>query len=253
MADSNGSANSSEPVPLDTIPISPDGAMTDATNGAKSSAGDDKIVTVFDDPSNFNVKHQLQNTWTLWFTKPPSGKQDWNELLKEVISFDSVEEFWGIYNNITPASELAQKSDYHLFKQGVRPEWEDPQNKAGGRWSYTFKGTKANDDTWLNVMLAAIGEQLEEDNDNEVMGVVVNIRKAFWRVGLWTRTAGQPPKKGTAAAESGNREDGKQRLEKIGKRFKDVLALPPTEQVEFSGHAESAHAGSSRAKAKFAV
>ena len=77
-------------VDLNTIPISPSGAPKDAPNG-------DPIVTVFDDPANFNVKHALQNTWTLWFTKPPSGKQDWNELLKEVISFDSVEEFWGIY------------------------------------------------------------------------------------------------------------------------------------------------------------
>jgi translation initiation factor 4E len=156
-------------------------------------------------------------------------------------------------NNITPASELAQKSDYHLFKSGVRPEWEDQQNKHGGRWSYTFKGGKASDDLWLNVMLAAIGEQLEDDNDNEVMGVVVNIRKAFWRVGLWSRTAGQPPKKGTPAAENGNRDEGKQRLEKIGRRFKTVLQLPEQEMVEFSGHAESAHSGSSRAKAKFAV
>lgn len=71
--------------------------MTDATNGATNGTKEDKIITVFDDPANFNVKHQLQNVWTLWFTKPPSGKQDWNELLKEVISFDSVEEFWGIY------------------------------------------------------------------------------------------------------------------------------------------------------------
>lgn len=83
----------SEPVPLDTIPISPDGEKKE--EGVKGA--DSKVVTVFDDPSNFNVKHQLQHTWTLWFTKPPSGKQDWNELLKEVISFNSVEEFWGIY------------------------------------------------------------------------------------------------------------------------------------------------------------
>ena len=93
VPDSNGQ------VDLSTIPVSPEGAMTDATNGANGtkSTDSDKIVTVFDDPSNFNVKHQLQHTWTLWFTKPPSGKQDWNELLKEVISFNSVEEFWGIY------------------------------------------------------------------------------------------------------------------------------------------------------------
>ncbi|KAK5110269.1 hypothetical protein LTR62_006122 [Meristemomyces frigidus] len=245
-----------DPVPLDTLPISPNG-VSDATNGSSNGThGGEKIVTVFDDPANFNVKHALQNAWTLWFTKPPSGKQDWNELLKEVISFDSVEEFWGIYNNITPASELAQKSDYHLFKKGVRPEWEDPQNKHGGRWAYTFKGGKsANDDTWLHIMLAAIGETLEDENDNEVMGVVVNIRKGFWRVGLWTRTAGQPPKKGTPASSDTDlaKADGKNRLERIGKRFKSVLQLPEAEQVEFSGHADSAHQGSSRAKAKFSV
>ena len=155
-------------------------------------------------------------------------------------------------NNITPASELAQKSDYHLFKEGVRPEWEDPQNKHGGRWSYTFKGSKANDETWLNIMLAAIGEMLEDETDNEVMGVVVNIRKAFWRVGLWSRTAGQAPK-GKNAEPGADKDEPKKRLERIGKRFKDVLQLPPNEQVEFSGHADSAHSGSSRAKAKFTV
>jgi translation initiation factor 4E len=101
---------SSEPVPLDTIPVSPNGPMTDATNGATNG---DKVVTVFDDPANFNVKHQLQHTWTLWFTKPPNGKQDWNELLKEVISFNSVEEFWGIY-----------VSCIHLHSQAVGGAWQ---------------------------------------------------------------------------------------------------------------------------------
>lgn len=197
----------------------------------------------------------------------PFKQQDWNELLKEVITFNTVEEFWGIYvsssvscnrqlhsltsqqNNITPASELAQKSDYHLFKSGVRPEWEDPQNKHGGRWAYTFKERKANDDIWLHVLLAAIGEQLEDESDNEVMGVVVNIRKSFYRIGLWTRTAAKnaPGQKGRST------EEAKAVLEKIGKRFKEVLQVKDMEQVEFMGHSDSAHAGSSRAKAKFSV
>ena len=170
---------SSSPVPLDTIPISPDKENTDpnmtSENGAAKSG--DEQVTVFHDPENFNVKHPLMHEWTLWFTKPPSGKvtlshtlyhdpgshadlhkgDNWNDLLKEVVTFDSVEEFWGVYvslpclgtlnqntqpsltlplhkqNNITPTSELALKSDYHLFKKGIRPEWEDSQNKHGGR------------------------------------------------------------------------------------------------------------------------
>ena len=34
----------------------------------------DELVTVFHNPENFNVKHPLMHEWTLWFTKPPSGK-----------------------------------------------------------------------------------------------------------------------------------------------------------------------------------
>lgn len=43
-------------------------------------------VTVFHDPNNFNVKHPLMNEWTLWFTKPPSGKVCIRLFLLQVIS-----------------------------------------------------------------------------------------------------------------------------------------------------------------------
>ncbi|OJD20375.1 hypothetical protein ACJ73_08290 [Blastomyces percursus] len=222
-------------------------AAPDVT-GAQTKLGD--TVTVFHDPNNFNVKHPLMHEWTLWFTKPPSGKGDnWNELLKEVVTFGSVEEFWGIYNNITPTSELGLKADYHLFKKGVRPEWEDQQNKHGGKWSYSFRDKKNApiDDLWLHAQLAAIGETLENDEDNEVMGVVVNVRKGFYRIGLWTRTAGKSTPDGRPA------EKGKEILHAIGRRFKEVLRLKEEEILEFSGHTDSAHSGSTRAKAKFTV
>jgi len=60
------------PVPLDTIPVSPEGG--DATSDSAPTASSGDVVTVFHDPENFNVKHPLAHTWTLWFTKPPSGK-----------------------------------------------------------------------------------------------------------------------------------------------------------------------------------
>ena len=204
------------------------------------------------------------------------------DLLKKVITFNSVEEFWGVYvrslpiypsptlpslssqlttnqNNIAPVSELAFKSDYHLFKEGIRPEWEDVQNKHGGKWSYQFKNkTQINiDDLWLHVMMAAIGETLEDEEDGEVMGVVVNVRKAFFRIGVWTRTIGKSiPGRGdgdVAGGKGRSAEKGKETLQSIGRRFKEILKVPANEVVEFSGHTDSAHIGSTRAKAKFTV
>lgn len=69
----NGDANPSEPVDLSTIPISPDGSNKDGNKPSSSNADGDQI-TVFHDKDNFNVKHPLMNKWTLWFTKPSSGK-----------------------------------------------------------------------------------------------------------------------------------------------------------------------------------
>jgi len=60
-----------------------------------------KPITVFQDPNNFNVKHPLYNKWTLWFDNPSQkgaskgSKESWGDDLNKVISFDSVEEFWG--------------------------------------------------------------------------------------------------------------------------------------------------------------
>ncbi len=113
------------------------------------------------------------------------------------------------------------------------------------------------DELWLATMLAAIGETLEEEEDGEVMGVVVNVRKAFFRIGVWTRTIGKPvPGRGDgdiAGGKGRSPEKGKEILMNIGRRFKDVLKLPPSETLEFSGHTDSAHSGSTRAKAKLTV
>jgi translation initiation factor 4E len=76
MAEVASAPQPNQQVPLDTIPISPtensgEGEEQSSTNNA---GGEGEIRTVFHDPENFNVKHPLMNTWTLWFTKPPSGK-----------------------------------------------------------------------------------------------------------------------------------------------------------------------------------
>lgn len=107
------------------------------------------------------------------------------------------------------------------------------------------------------MMLAAIGETLENDDDGEVMGVVVNVRKGFYRIGLWTKTIGKSVPGGGEGDVAGGKgrspEKSRDILMGLGKKFKDVLKLKESEAVEFSGHTESAHSGSTRAKAKLTV
>lgn len=77
MADVASAPNANQQVPLDSIPISPSDNTSSGESkeqSATSATSDSDIRTVFHDAENFNVKHPLMNTWTLWFTKPPSGK-----------------------------------------------------------------------------------------------------------------------------------------------------------------------------------
>ncbi|KAH8835896.1 eukaryotic translation initiation factor 4E class I [Flagelloscypha sp. PMI_526] len=243
----------------------------------------DTIRTVFNDPTNFNVKHPLYSPWTLWFDSPATkgrnlpqtpmtaypqtplpqtpnvaAAQGWMEDIKRVISFDSVEEFWGLYNNIVPPSQLPQKANYYLFKEGIIPAWEDEANKLGGKWSIQLpkdKNRAGVDKMWLYTMLAAIGETFDPAHASEqekpgqslITGVIVSTRPQFYRISIWTRLA-------PASAD----DDGlRTRIESVGRHFKtsvlgfnesQKLAGPLATEVEYLSHKDSEKKGKAAKK-----
>lgn len=100
------------------------------------------------------VKHPLNEQWTMWYLKQDQKKK-WEEMLDRVHSFDMVEDFWSIYNHIRAPSELNQGDDYSMFKNNIRPMWEDAANKNGGRWLLNvdkqYRRSKL-DDFWLDTV-----------------------------------------------------------------------------------------------------
>ncbi|TKY86863.1 hypothetical protein EX895_004151 [Sporisorium graminicola] len=231
-------------------------AAADASSNTTGNANEYR--TVFQDASNFNVKHPLYNSWTLWFDNPSQKgmasargtKDSWGDDMNKVVDFDSVEEFWGLYNNVVPPSELPQKANYYLFKQGVKPAWEDPANTNGGKWSIQLPRDKTRaqiDRLWLYTMLAAIGETLEapfpngtpppssSPDDELITGVIMSARANFYRIAIWTRKAEDT-------------DELAAKLLDIGKQFKvNVLGYDLdakigqglTSDVEFQSHKES--------------
>src|SRR5690242_16997227 len=74
-------------------------------------------------PTDFQVKHPLQDSWTWWFdTQTKKSTQiSWGANLKKIYSFATVEDFWSLWNNIKGAHELQPGSDYHVFKCAPSP------------------------------------------------------------------------------------------------------------------------------------
>jgi translation initiation factor 4E len=96
-----------------------------------------------------------------------------------------VEHFWRIYDYMKRPSDL-NFTEYHMFKEGITPTWEDPANKLGGKWMIRLKKGIASR-YWEDAILAIIGEQF--DAGSEVCGAVLSVRSNEDIISIWNKTA----------------------------------------------------------------
>lgn len=96
-----------------------------------------------------------------------------------------VQSFWNTYAYLKPPSTLPVVTDYQLFRSGVRPVWEDPENIKGGKWILRLRKGIV-DQLWEDLVLAIIGGNIVDDTA-DVCGAVVSIRAAEDIISVWIR------------------------------------------------------------------
>lgn len=151
----------------------------DGSGAVIESGGDAKVAEI---PQECLIKHPLHNTWTLWYLEHDRQKT-WEDMQNKITDFDTVEDFWSLYNHIRVASEIGSGNDYSLFKRNIRPMWEDETNKRGGRWLIVLSRAHRRivDVLWLDIVLCLIGEAFDDSED--ICGAVVNIRPRGDKIG----------------------------------------------------------------------
>jgi translation initiation factor 4E len=148
--------------------------------------------------------------------------------------FSTVEDFWSYFNNMRQPSGLEYNANYHIFKEGVKPMWEDPQNAKGGKWILQLKGGQKEklNEYWETIVLSIIGEMLEPtENGNEICGAVMSKRKTGDRIAVWNRT---------------NRDQAV--IMAIGHAIRDSLATGPAAKnikLSYQVHEDSLKSGAS--------
>jgi len=123
-----------------------------------------------------------------------------------------------------PLYDLLPNTDYMLFKADIRPEWEAPSNKDGGKWVLTIE-TKDQEglnmqEIWETILMAMVG--CTYVHYNFVNGIVMSLRERYFRFSLWTRDA----------------SDKKMQLE-IGKHFRELAKISPKIQVVYQLHSNA--------------
>ncbi|EER27679.1 hypothetical protein D8B26_006225 [Coccidioides posadasii str. Silveira] len=163
-------------------------------------------------------EHPLKSTWVVWYRPPTPKYSDYEKSTIALASISSVESFWAVYSHLKRPSLLPTVSDYHIFKKGIRPVWEDQANKKGGKWIVRLKKGVA-DRYWEDLLLAMIGDQFAEASD-EVCGAVLSVRSGEDVLSVWTRI------------------DGGRNI-KIRETMKRLLNFPPDTNIVWKSHDDS--------------
>ncbi|XP_068666077.1 eukaryotic translation initiation factor-like isoform X1 [Aristolochia californica] len=176
--------------------------------------------TISTEMAEAKLPHHLDRKWTFWYDNQSKPKQGaaWGTSLKKVYAFDTVEEFWCLYDQIFRPSKLLANADFHCFKAGIEPKWEDPECANGGKWSVT-SSRKANlDSMWLETLMALIGEQFDESD--EICGIVASVRQRQDKLALWTKAA---PNEAVQIS--------------IGRKWKEIIDV--TDKITYTFHDDS--------------
>ena len=155
-----------------------------------------------------SLKWPLYNTWTFWYIKHDNSIKNWSDRIKQVMDISYIEDFWSAINYLLYLPGLTSQGDLTFFKKGVRPEWEDDENRMGGCWLYQMSAqhqVKKIDDLWLDTLLGLIGDnfcepqlikQLDSNynlkNESEhicdyISGTILMHRGKNEKVALWTK------------------------------------------------------------------
>ena len=155
--------------------------------------------------------HKLNDSWTFWYLIPnrqSTQAKNWSDFLTPLHDFKSIEDFWAIYNTIKPPAALPKGCRYYVFRQGIKPLWEDSHNVNGHEVYAEFKlpddrqkGHKGKDEgpnetkviketsqeKWLELVLSALGLQIA--NHEKINGLEFNCRGNILKVGAWVAPA----------------------------------------------------------------
>ena len=164
-------------------------------------------------------KTQLPCRFTFWFTYFQKSKdkqmEEFQDNLRKIADFDSAEEFWGIYQHMKRPSTLPRGCEFFLFKEGIKPLWEDEANFGGGRLFLSMKKDTITNKVWEDLQIAMIigGNILPF-----LCGSVINIRTSEVFISVWIK------------------ECSDEKREEIKEWLKSNLDLPNTNCIRWKKH-----------------
>lgn len=134
-------------------------------------------------------QHELEHVWVFWYLIPNRSGQtnNWGEYLHPLHSFQTIEGFRRILNSIEHPGKLLKGCRYYIFRDKIKPLWEDPGLNGGKQVSLEIEKTNDNgqeiEDKWIDIVEMALKEQFGDNHT--IVGIELNSRVSTWKMALW--------------------------------------------------------------------
>lgn len=107
---------------------------------------------------------------------------DYGKTIQKAFTIATIREFWKYYQHMVRPSRLKENDNIYMFKAGIHPSWEAPENKGGGCLKVKLKKQRSNRQ-WEDILLATISP----DNKliDNINGLRLKIKEKGDEVEIW--------------------------------------------------------------------
>ena len=138
--------------------------------------------------NKFSFLYRIDDTNTQYSTqKQVMEKEKYESQVKKIAEFDTIDEFWAIFQHLRKPDSCRPGIEYFMFKEPIKPMWEDENNKNGGRFSIKLKHGYSTI-IWEEMIFALIGNIFPKEIRDEINGIVITSKKEFNTLQIWFKT-----------------------------------------------------------------
>ncbi|KAI5184945.1 translation initiation factor 4E [Nematocida homosporus] len=146
--------------------------------------------------------------------------EDFRSKIKAEAVIKNINEFLYVIRRLHKLVDIKPITDVCLFREGVQPMWEDPENLEGGKWIFKMRKNTAEQRLFESLIMWMGACPFKTMIVN---GVLISVRGHQTILSLWTKTCpGSPAEFAAQEAE-----------------IRDVLKLKQMIPVIFKGNDES--------------
>ncbi|OHT12951.1 eukaryotic translation initiation factor 4E type 3-B [Tritrichomonas foetus] len=137
--------------------------------------------------------------WTFWLVILDFTTGQSRYTIEEIGTVNTLDNLYQYYKTLPKMNEIKRNQGKYgsigFFQNGIKPAWEDPNNKNGGSYEFLVK-TEIVNDVWRDLLLVAFGGTIGNNNssiNDKICGIKISPKRLneSYMVEIWCKEGGE--------------------------------------------------------------